>query len=624
MRLELGRSDMKILWIVARTAWALGVPSLYRAFSYRLSMRLGSNPVQRLRAVPPQGPFFRHPEFVCAGESPADLWMEEATYFGWFRVSLHGRPPNWHLNPFSGTSASGVDLPWWKTPDFDPACGDIKAIWEASRFDWVLTFALQSRTGNAEATNLLNAWLEDWCQCNPPYQGPNWKCAQEASIRAMHLAMAALLLGQEFTPCKGLQALIRVHLQRIAPTIQYAIAQNNNHGTSEAAALFIGGSWLRSLTDERQATEWEHIGRRWLENRVYRLVADDGSFSQYSVNYHRLLLDTLSMVEIWRRRIGRSAFSPRFGSRCRVAVEWLHAFTDPETGEVPNLGSNDGARLLPLAPMDFRDYRPSVQLASVLFLGAAAYPEGPQNVPLRRLDIPVPEQRIPAIGSQVFDRGGYAKLCCGQIRVFVRYPRFRFRPSHADALHVDFWIGSENVLRDGGSYSYAAESPWREYFPGTASHNTVQFDDRDQMPRLGRFLFGAWPKTRELDLPRQEDEDETFAAAYRDWMGAEHRRRVVLGPSRLLVEDRVSGFGHKAVLRWRLAPGKWQYMAGAWRWGTIALQVTADMPLTRMELVDGWESRYYLKRDVIPVLEVESSCAGHFHTELTWSVPAKI
>ena len=38
--------------------------------------------------------------------------------------------------------------------------------------------------------------------------------------------------------------LVYIHLKRIESTISYAIAQDNNHGTSEAAALFIGGSWL--------------------------------------------------------------------------------------------------------------------------------------------------------------------------------------------------------------------------------------------------------------------------------------------------------------------------------------------------------------------------------------------
>ena len=55
------------------------------------------------------------------------------------------------------------------------------------------------------------------------------------------------MLGQVSRPEPGLPALLAVHLKRIAPTLHYAMAQDNNHGTSEAAALFIGGT-ARSAT----------------------------------------------------------------------------------------------------------------------------------------------------------------------------------------------------------------------------------------------------------------------------------------------------------------------------------------------------------------------------------------
>ncbi len=81
-------------------------------------------------------------------------------------------------------------------------------------------------------------------------------------------------------------------------------AQNNNHAVSEAAALFIGGIWLRSLfakgEGNRSSEKWARVGRASLERLVDRLVFKDGGFSQYSTNYHRLMLDTLSQVECWR------------------------------------------------------------------------------------------------------------------------------------------------------------------------------------------------------------------------------------------------------------------------------------------------------------------------------------
>ena len=64
-------------------------------------------------------------------------------------------------------------------------------------------------------------------------------------------------------------------------------------------------------------------------------------------------------------------------------------------------------------------------------------------------------------------------------------------PSQADAMHVDLWVNGKNLLVDAGSYSYNTNTGLSDYFNGTASHNTVQFDDRDQMPKLGRFYLEA-------------------------------------------------------------------------------------------------------------------------------------
>ena len=42
--------------------------------------------------------------------------------------------------------------------------------------------------------------------------------------------------------------------------------------------------------------------------------------------------------------------------------------------------------------------------------------------------------------------------------------------------------------------SYACNSNELDAFSGTQGHSTIQFDNRNQMPRLSRFLFGSWLK----------------------------------------------------------------------------------------------------------------------------------
>jgi hypothetical protein len=541
-------------------------------------------------------------------------------YFGWKEFAAPpGQPPDWLLNPFTQRRFAHSDQPWHRLPDFDPEVGDIKCIWELSRWDWILRFAQQYRhSGDASHLARLNGWLQDWQAKNPPYLGPNWKCGQETSIRVMRLALAALILDQIANPAAGLLDLVRLHLRRIEPTVSYATAQDNNHGTSEAVALFVGGNWLAALGDA-EGRRWEERGRRWLEERVARLIEPDGSFSQYSVNYHRLVLDTLGVAEVWRRKAGLSGFSERLRERACAAARWLHAVTDPFTGDAPNMGANDGASLLPLTDADYRDYRPSVQLAMSLFAGQRAYPDdGKWNLPLHWLGIKLPDQTAPRPGSRQFNDGGYAVLRRGTGMALMRYPRFRFRPSHADALHVDLWKDGINLLRDGGSYSYA-DVERMAYFSGTASHNTVQFDDRDQMPRVGRFLFGDWLEIERLEPLREEADAVLFGASYRDGEDAHHRRSISLADDGLTVKDHIDGFLHKAVLRWRLMPDSWHLEGRSVSNGKHALHIDATMPIARIELATGLESRYYMQKTELPVLEVEVREPGTVVSEYRWS-----
>jgi hypothetical protein len=218
----------------------------------------------------------------------------------------------------------------------------------------------------------------------------------------------------------------------------------------------------------------------------------------------------------------------------------------------------------------------------------------------------------------VFEKGGYAVLRRPEALALLRFPRFRFRPSQSDALHVDLWVDGVNHLRDAGTYSYNTEPRWLAYFPGTEGHNTVQFDDRDQMPRLSRFLFGDWLWSK-IEFPLRDGADETgFGASYRDGQGASHARFLALREGSLVVRDEVSGFARKAVLRWRLQPGAWRLEGAIVTDGVRRLSVTATMPLKRIALVEGWESLHYLQKQVSPVLEAEVDAPGTLTTEYAW------
>ncbi|MFC3033123.1 heparinase II/III-family protein [Pseudoalteromonas fenneropenaei] len=599
--------------IKVKTALALGLPNLARVFAYQLGVKTGLNPVKKINALLKTGEFFSADFSMAPTLKANSYWIENHYYFGQ-ATELTGIP-NWHKNFLTGASTNS-NKPWFLLSDFNDQLGDIKGVWEASRFDWVVSFAQNAKVGNSGSLEQLNTWLNDWTVNNPAYMGVNWKCGQEASVRVMHLALAAIILEQTSNTSNVLLSFIRAHLKRISPTIMYAVAQDNNHGTSEAAALFIGGSWLANNGD-KQGENWSQQGRKWLENRAKRLIESDGSFSQYSVTYHRVMLDTYCLVEVWRRKHNLQLFSPKLYNKLSAASMWLYYFTNINTGDAPNLGANDGARLIPLTNTDYRDFRPSVQLANSIFNNALAYKEqGEYDLPIEWLRIERPMAELPLKTSTDFTRGGYCFLKQGDIEVYLNYPQFKFRPSQCDALHLDLWIHGVNIIRDGGTYSYNAGSNYIDYYGGTESHSTVQFDNHEQMPRLSRFLLGDWLKAIEKEVLVKQAGLQSLSVGYKDRFNCKHVRSLKLTEKKLIISDNVSGFKTKAISRLRLASLDWVLEGNKLTSSVCTIIFNADVSIKRAELTSGKESRYYYQESDLPVLEIEIQCAGTITTEI--------
>jgi hypothetical protein len=596
--------------VMARTLPRLGFGNIARVALYRSQIKLPST-LKRLSADTPHGPFFNAPEIIHTGPKPSTLWQDRGELFSFHKISIKDTPPDWLAGPLTGTKVKNADRSWYDIPDFDPEVGDIKLIWELSRMAWLLPFAQRAIRGDAKALSRLNNWLEDWVAKNPPYQGPNWKCGQEASLRVLHLIVAEHILGS--APPAFLD-LIKLHLKRIAPTVSYATAQDNNHGTSEAAALFIGGNFIGDK-------KLEEMGRKLLENRIARLVGDDGSFAQYSVVYHRLMLDALSLSEWWRATHDLPQFSISLQTKMRAASDWLYRLTDTESGDAPNMGANDGAQILRLTDAPYRDFRPSVALAQALWSEVRVFKDCEacqRHLAWLKVSTDT-KSNADILLSAPGKNGGFAVITQGYknayTKVILRHPRFNFRPSQSDALHLDLWHKGKNLLRDGGTYSYNTNPEIMAYFNGARGHNTVEFDGQDQMPRLGRFLLGDWLKTDKFEFS-----DSHILARYKNRQGHCHTREFRIKDNAISVKDEIAGFKKHAVLRWRLIDGDYKLTQNNETSFTldgphISLELSAPNAIAAT-LTTGEESRHYLSKTSCPVLEVTTQTAQTLTTHI--------
>lgn len=415
-------------------------------------------------------------------------------YFGQLPVSA-GSPPAWHRNALSGQQTPD-QTHWSQLNDFD--YGDIKVIWEPSRFGFAFTLVrAYSRRPDNRYAELFWQWVEDWRQHNPPQHGLNWKCGQETSFRVM--AWCFGLTGFMTAPATNarrvamLAQMIAVSGQRIEANLGYALSQRNNHSISEAAGLWTIGLLFPEL---RAAGRWRERGRQVLEAEARDLIYDDGAFSQHSVNYQRLMLHDY----LWAIRLGQvnqQPLSAELTGRVARAGQLLYQLQDESTSRLPTYGPNDGALILPLNNCDSRDYRPVIQAIHYLNSGQRCYPDGPWDEDLLWLFGPAavaaPVASVPRPPLQAAS-GGYYTLRSDNGFAFMRCATFRHRPGHADMLHLDLWWRGQNIALDPGTYSYNAPAPWNNALAQTAYHNTVTVDGLDQMERAGKFLWLPWLK----------------------------------------------------------------------------------------------------------------------------------
>ncbi|MDR1816693.1 MAG: heparinase II/III family protein [Puniceicoccales bacterium] len=428
-----------------------------------------------------------------------------------------GRLPRWNVSPLGGAAApEGVH--WTRIRPF--AHGDIKNIWELSRWPWAWPLAL---TGGNAAADRFWELADDWLAHNPPNTGVNWFCGQEASLRLFAAVAARLTFDASpaTTPLRlaRWRQLVRATGARVAANLDYALSQSNNHGVSECCGLLTAGA----LTGGATGAKWTIIAEHALAAQLASLVYPDGGFAQHSANYHRLLVHDLRWASLVFR-LERRSTPPWLADAAARAEDFLDAIdaAGDATGAATGgrsaaflYGANDGADILPLGA------------AERILRGSGLKRRSETRAPAAR--------HFPDAGVLVWN--GSATAGGDGLRLLLRCPTaFRHRPSHADLLHLAArWRGAD-VLLSPGSFSYnpppndpraAGGPPLSSAF----SHNTVTFEGHDQMEKFSRFLYLPWPTgsavlRNDKGEPVPAENASRFVASHDAWkrFGARHER----------------------------------------------------------------------------------------------------
>jgi hypothetical protein len=478
-----------------------------------------------------------------------------------------GFPPTW-LPP--GSRPMAKSLPHWTRVDPQSIGEDARLSWEPSRFGWVFPLArAYALTGQDRFVDGFWSLLDSWMKSNPPNCGPNWVSAQEVALRLLALGFAANVfmpfLCRRPRQMAQLTVAVAIHAERIPPSLMYARAQANNHLLSEAVGLLAAGALFPEL---RQAARWRRMGLELFESGLASQCFKDGGYIQHSLNYHRLALQ----LGLWANRLAEAAGLSLSGAtrrRLGQMTKWSLAMADPESGEAPNLGPDDGTNVLPLAVAEHGDLRPTLQAAGQQFLGGPVFEPGTWDEAALWLSGTPAKDALPSCrpaAAADFPQSGLYRMGDGDNRAFLRCAKFSSRPGHADQLHFDLWWRRLNLVCDPGSYRYRAPQPWDNSLASAWVHNAPVIDGQQPMRRSGRFLWLDWDQASFLGRRTSASGRIEILAGERAGyhrMGVHHRRSVArCGDQYLVVDDLLALQGgdsraHTVHICWTLPDARW-------------------------------------------------------------------
>jgi hypothetical protein len=515
-------------------------------------------------------------------------------YFSHARYD-QGREFNWHKNPVNG-HVYDSKTHWSDINDLSKADGDIKYVWELSRFGFLFDIIRYDHHFSQDSSEFAFQKILSWIRENPADLGPNYKCSQEISLRIL----TWIYILHFYSDSKHLtNPVFHTLLQSIYDQVRHVkkninfsrISVRNNHALSETLALFVTGLLFPFLPG---AGNWKRRGKKWFEKEVRYQIYPDGTYLQFSMNYHRVVIQLLSwairMSELHRVPLRRTT-----SERAGKSLDFLYHSMHMGHGRLPAYGANDGALFFRFNDDSFNDFRGQLHALSCILKKEKSYnweDYRPEDHGWYGLDSGMTDLRTGALcGSFSFAAGGYYIMREKESFTFIRCGRHRNRPSHADNLHLDLWHKGKNYIMDAGSFSYNTENELLRYFSGTAAHNTVRIKDYDQMEKGPNFIWFNW--TQALDADLQENDSEyifkgTISAYRHVRKGIRHTRTIIKKKSiaRWIVKDEMSTTDGLLISQlWHLAPGLSDKI--------VMNSSDANGNSLEKKVSQGWISEYY-------------------------------
>lgn len=506
--------------------------------------------------------------------SEADTLLEHRFALLGYSTLWAGDPIDWHLDPVRDRRSPLV--PWTRLDPYDAALvGDSRIVWELNRHQWIVRVAqAYSVTGDERYSQACTAAIESWLDANPTGLGLNWTRSLEVAFRLISWCWVVILL-RESQELRG-RALTRIlasiweHATHVRRYLSYYFAPDT-HLTGEALGLFYAGTLFPEFRD---AAKWRGVGADILISQSDAQIHDDGVHFEQSTCYQRYTVETYLHFLLLARR-NTIAVPESVSHRLEQMLDFLLAVRQPD-GALPSIGDADGGWLMPFtrrSPDDMRGVFAAagamLQRADYVWAAQGGAPEvfwllGPAGAASFEAMRPSQPSRS---ASCVFPSGGYAVMRTGWepdahqaiVDIGPLGCPLSSGHGHADLLSLQCTIFGDPCVVDAGTYTYAADSAWRDYFRGTAAHSTVMIDGQGQAETAGSFGWRRRPRVRLREWHSNPQFD--FLDAEHDAYVALpdpviHRRRVIfVKPGYwILVDDLTGAARHQVDLMFQFEP----------------------------------------------------------------------
>jgi hypothetical protein len=423
------------------------------------------------------------------------------TFFSKSKFDL-GVDFDWMTNPETGYHYDG-NQHFSEIQDLSVEAGDIKYVWEKARFSFIYDIIRYDHHFEKDNAEFVFAQIEDFIYKNPVNQGPNYKCSQEISLRILNWTFALYYYRESEALSEErfekMMNAIYWQLDHVYKNINFSrIAVRNNHAITETLMLFLSNKLFPFMPETQK---WSKEGKKWFEEEIAYQIYEDGTFLQYSMNYHRVVVQLLTWG-IRLSEIHNDSFNDLVKEKAMKSLHFLDSCLNKENGFLPNYGSNDGALFFKLTESDYRDYRPQLDDLRAVLKNEITY----KTDSFRWYGIKVPvETSLKIKEIESFDAGGYYLMNEENSKTMIRCGAYKDRPAQSDNLHLDIWVKGVNYLWDTGTYKYNTTEELTKYFMGVEGHNTIGINDKDQMLKGGRFIWYNWIEKAKAILEKEKN-----------------------------------------------------------------------------------------------------------------------